>query len=44
MPIIAAALGVMAASLKINQDFGMQRAQLRSSPYRYVYQFHSELF
>ena len=44
MPAITAALGVMAASLKINQDFGMRRATLRSSPYRYVYQFHTELF
>ena len=44
MPAIAAALGVMAASLKINQDFGMRRATLRSSPYRYVYRFHAEVF
>jgi hypothetical protein len=44
MPMIGALLGVAAATFKINNDFGMRGVRLRATPYRYVYQFHSELF
>jgi hypothetical protein len=44
MPLLSAALGAGVSTLKIGKDFGMRRLALRSSPYRYVYQFHHELF
>jgi Family of unknown function (DUF6236) len=44
MPLVGAALGAAAASLKLSRDFGMRGLKVRSSPYRYVYRFHTELF
>jgi Family of unknown function (DUF6236) len=44
MPMIGSLLGVAGATFKITNDFGMRGVRLRASPYRYVYQFHSELF
>jgi hypothetical protein len=44
MPMAGALLGVAGATFKVTRDFGMRGVRLRASPYRYVYQFHSELF
>jgi hypothetical protein len=44
MPLMGAALGVAASSLKVSKDFGMAKIKMRSSPYRYVYRFHEEIF
>jgi len=51
LPISAAALasisGAMLATapaLKLSADFGWRGLKKRIGPYRYVYQFHNELF
>jgi hypothetical protein len=49
MPIVGATLGAMlgggiASAIRVAKDFGLQNNALRSSPYRYVYHAHDEVF
>lgn len=44
MPITGAALFGVAASVIIGADFGLQRIRPLQGPYRYVSQYHQELF
>jgi hypothetical protein len=41
---ISGALAVSAPALKLSGDFGWRGLKRRLGPYRYVYQFHNELF
>lgn len=41
---IGGAASVTAPALKLSADFGWQGLKRRLGPYRYVYQFHNELF
>jgi hypothetical protein len=44
LPTATALLFSAGASLKLGGDFGLRSIRPRQGPYRYVYQFHSELF
>lgn len=44
LPTATALLFGAAASFKIGGDFGVQSIKPRQGPYRYVYQFHNEVF
>ena len=44
LPLATAVLAGTGMSVKIGGDFGVQSIKPRQGPYRYVYQFHNELF
>jgi hypothetical protein len=44
LPLVTALLFGAGASLKIGGDFGVQRIRPRPGPYRYVAQFHQDVF